>query len=506
MRRPMLPKTQGLHPGSLAARRPRHTRPSLEALEGRQLLTDGVLLQAGLTYSWDAIKQTETAAELARLDDPDAALQITQNFGQGQDAVDSQEEQQAGPAETSVVGPMWSQMLDDIQQARPLIEQASQLEQQEIPLPAEQRRPLEDQAQQLVAQAEQLIGQAEQDWYNAQDDVLTSQQGQPAPAPQSPPVTVPTIPQSPSNPQPVPSNPTPTTSTTTQPGTSGPAPVQVQPPDQNYVPTPFPSVPARDGRFGSRTFNATIDKEAQRAANELVHQANKGIAALDKARQFLQQPGKVQGRAIENASRQGVNNVGRAINAIRNKPAGVAKNIADEIRNTPGQILDGLAKDQNPAATGVDKAVSKLGSLLQGALSSSVSSKALPRGPLKAINAARGNGSSAGQYAVRNGNRALTANIDHVLGHLQGAASGNQIGVRRDAKNLLAQMAQQKWRVTAGPHFSASDPGTKHITLSIDGIRGQYHLRLNGKGQLFQITHRQGTGLSGIPPWASPGR
>ncbi len=92
---------------------------------------------AGLTFSWDAIKQTETAAELARLDDPDAALQITQNFGQGQDAVDSQEEQQAGPAETSVVGPMWSQMLDDIQQARPLIEQAAQLEQQETPLPAE---------------------------------------------------------------------------------------------------------------------------------------------------------------------------------------------------------------------------------------------------------------------------------------------------------------------------------------------------------------------------------
>ena len=214
MRRPMLPKTQGLHTGSRAARRPRHTRPSLEALEGRQLLTDGVLLQAGLTYSWDAIKQTETAAELARLDDPDAALQITQNFGQGQDAVDSQEEQQAGPAETSVVGPMWSQMLDDIQQARPLIEQAAQLEQQETPLPAEQRRPLEDQAQQLVAQAEQLIGQAEQDWYNAQDAVLTSQQGQPAPAPQSPPVTVPTIPQSPSNPQPVPSNPTPTPPTT----------------------------------------------------------------------------------------------------------------------------------------------------------------------------------------------------------------------------------------------------------------------------------------------------
>ena len=225
MRRPMLPQTQGLHPASRAARRPRHTRPSLEALEGRQLLTDGVLLQAGLTYSWDAIKQTETAAELARLDDPDAALQITQNFGQGQDAVDSQEEQQAGPAETSVVGPMWSQMLDDIQQARPLIVQAARLEQQEIPLPTEQRRPLEDQAQQLVAQAEQLIGQAEQDWYNAQDDVLTSQQGQPAPAPQSPPVTVPTIPQSPSNPQPVPSNPTPT-----------PPPTQPTPPS-GYTPT-----------------------------------------------------------------------------------------------------------------------------------------------------------------------------------------------------------------------------------------------------------------------------
>jgi hypothetical protein len=247
VRRPMLPKMQDLHPKTRTARHPRRARPSLEALEGRQLLTDGVLLQAGLTYSWDAIKQTETAAELTRLDDPDPALQIAQNFGQGQDAVDSQEEQQAGPAETSVVGPGWSQMLDDIQQARPLIQQAARLEQQERPLPAEQRRPLEAQAQQLIAQAEQLIGQAEQDWYNAQNDVLNSEQGQPAPAPQSPPVTVPTIPQSPSNPQPVPSNPTPTPSQT--PPKLGPPVEPPQPtrgkPYKPEIPIVKPNVPEK---------------------------------------------------------------------------------------------------------------------------------------------------------------------------------------------------------------------------------------------------------------------
>lgn len=121
------------------------------------------------------------------------------------------------------------------------------------------------------------------------------------------------------------------------------------------------------------------------------------------------------------------------------------------------------------------------------------------------VHEARLNGTSAGQFAIRRGEKVVTANAKEVVSLLEEtAAPGRHIGARRDAKSLLEMMAEHKWRVSAGPHPSASD-ATHHITVEIEGIKQQFHLRLDAQGHLFQITHPRGTGLNGIKPWASPG-
>jgi hypothetical protein len=121
------------------------------------------------------------------------------------------------------------------------------------------------------------------------------------------------------------------------------------------------------------------------------------------------------------------------------------------------------------------------------------------------VHEARLNGSSAGQFAIRRGEKVVTANVKEVVSLLEEtAAPSRHIGARRDAKSLLEMMAEHKWKVTAGPHPSASD-ATHHITIEIEGVKQQFHLRLDAQGHLFQISHPRGTGLNGIKPWASPG-
>jgi hypothetical protein len=125
---------------------------------------------------------------------------------------------------------------------------------------------------------------------------------------------------------------------------------------------------------------------------------------------------------------------------------------------------------------------------------------------------ARKKGSSSGQFAIKRGDKLVTANVDHVVDLLDEAAKGNRhTAVRREANDLLEEMAwADDWKVTAGRHRKG-DPGsntedaTNHLTVKIGDK--SYHLRLDSRGQLFQVSDTPGSGIgtSGIPPWASPG-
>ncbi len=126
------------------------------------------------------------------------------------------------------------------------------------------------------------------------------------------------------------------------------------------------------------------------------------------------------------------------------------------------------------------------------------------------IPVARSLGRSSGQFYIRRGDRMVTANVDEVLDLLQdGAGIGRHPAVKRDSKELLDRLAMSReWRVSAGPHRKG-DPGsstrdaTTHITVTID-TSTSYHLRLDKRGHLFQVTDEKGS-LSGIKPWSSPG-
>ena len=51
------------------------------------------------------------------------------------------------------------------------------------------------------------------------------------------------------------------------------------------------------------------------------------------------------------------------------------------------------------------------------------------------------------------------------------------------------------WLVTAGRHASDSD-ATQHITILVNGVEGQFHLRVDKRGHLFEITQgRDGSPL-----------
>ncbi len=127
----------------------------------------------------------------------------------------------------------------------------------------------------------------------------------------------------------------------------------------------------------------------------------------------------------------------------------------------------------------------------------------LSRGQI--LDFARKNGVSSGQFFVKRGEKWVTANVDDVV-ELLGKSSqkGRHPAAKRNANSILEMMAEKEWKVTAGPHPSASD-GTKHITIKIDGVDKQYHLRLDKDGHLFEVSHPDGTGLTDIKPWAAPG-
>jgi hypothetical protein len=119
------------------------------------------------------------------------------------------------------------------------------------------------------------------------------------------------------------------------------------------------------------------------------------------------------------------------------------------------------------------------------------------------IHRARRNGSGSGQF--RSGK---PINVNTLVDLLEKCARGSRhIGVKSSAKTILEDMAAHSWRITAGPHRGGRgrdgnvDKET-HITVRISGTSNSYHLRLDNRGQLFQIT---GDGMSTVKPWIAPG-
>lgn len=111
------------------------------------------------------------------------------------------------------------------------------------------------------------------------------------------------------------------------------------------------------------------------------------------------------------------------------------------------------------------------------------------------IHAARANGSVYGLWFG-----ATRPSVDGVVDLLvEGRQPNRHPAIRINSNKLLAMMAQKKWLLTAGAHQSPGDQ-TTHYTVSIGDHK--YHLRLDARGHLFDIS---GPGLPDLAPWAAPG-
>jgi hypothetical protein len=156
-------------------------------------LTDPSVLRGAIQYDGDAIRTTQTVAELIRLNDPSPALNLIQGFGQGQDATDLAQEQQLTPQVETALGPPWYTSLNDIANARPLLTSAANLLQQaETNSDPNQSLPMVEQARVDLDQGYWLVDAAQSDWYNLQTEVIDYQTGQTPP----PSTQVPTSPDS----------------------------------------------------------------------------------------------------------------------------------------------------------------------------------------------------------------------------------------------------------------------------------------------------------------------
>jgi hypothetical protein len=103
------------------------------------------------------------------------------------------------------------------------------------------------------------------------------------------------------------------------------------------------------------------------------------------------------------------------------------------------------------------------------------------------VDVARKRGKAGGQY-VGHGDEVVSVN--HVVDLLESAAQpGRAPAVRDEASEFLGRLAMSdEWVATAGIHRSGSD-ATRHITVDVEGIVGQFHLRVDKRGHLFAITH-----------------
>jgi hypothetical protein len=122
--------------------------------------------------------------------------------------------------------------------------------------------------------------------------------------------------------------------------------------------------------------------------------------------------------------------------------------------------------------------------------------------PPQIVEAAKRNGRDNiyGQFQVRLNDR---IRADRVVDLLVNATSP---AAQRGARELLHQMGRGGWDVIAPVHSNLGDP-TPHIRLSV--CKTQYHVRLDARGCIFDITFLDEAGktsrLSGYEPWARPG-
>jgi hypothetical protein len=103
---------------------------------------------------------------------------------------------------------------------------------------------------------------------------------------------------------------------------------------------------------------------------------------------------------------------------------------------------------------------------------------------------ARQLGRSGDQFVGHHGRFVTVNGVLEVLANASGP--GRSAAVRRQSEDMLEAMAlSDGWIVTAGRHASDSD-ATQHITILIEGIQGQFHLRVDKRGHLFEITQGPG--------------
>ncbi len=110
--------------------------------------------------------------------------------------------------------------------------------------------------------------------------------------------------------------------------------------------------------------------------------------------------------------------------------------------------------------------------------------------------AARKAGASSWQFVGHDG---TVVTVNSLVDILEAAEGSSVRAVRDEAQGLMGRMAlSDGWRITAGIHDSASD-ATRHITVQINGIAEQFHVRVDKRGHLFEITHgRRGESLSDL--------
>jgi hypothetical protein len=104
----------------------------------------------------------------------------------------------------------------------------------------------------------------------------------------------------------------------------------------------------------------------------------------------------------------------------------------------------------------------------------------------------------SGQF-VDDAIRGSKVTINQAVELLEKAATGSgPRGLRDGAEDLLGKMGlSDGWELTAGLHRSGSD-ATRHFNVRIDGIAEQFHIRVDNRGHIFDITHgKKGTSLTG---------
>jgi hypothetical protein len=103
---------------------------------------------------------------------------------------------------------------------------------------------------------------------------------------------------------------------------------------------------------------------------------------------------------------------------------------------------------------------------------------------------ARRYGKSGGQYAGSAGQKLALMSVNQVVDVLEKSKSLRN-GTWTKSKEVLDMMALSgQWYVTAPIHRSIAD-GKQHITIMISGITGQFHLKVDKTGLLYDIKHLQ---------------